>query len=409
MSFEKLKPLALLLAGPLGAYSAYHLLFVIRHLDPSIYPHLAQMNAFPTALLDIAGFLAAAAVSIFALKALCLGPLESTRAPLPRFVLAAIVLAVASLIAMSIYRVLGTLDPATVISEYARYQMLATDGGAWMILACYGALYVLLIDMFFGGVRFSNGAAFLAAVMIASISGGRGILILFVLAFLLLLLFQRVKPMHFIATALLSAVLMGASFVTITDLRDNRTEEVRVRQQAAAIEAPANSYEELNYNAAFITEDTLAAYQSGDLQPALYAVHDAAVRLVPRQLMPEKPISSGETYALYPEVAERGSNITFPLKANLMMHLGPWAYWLDWAVVALSQVVFTLGFANRGKSPDLWGFGALFFGCAFTLISRGGLLNARLIDQIVLVLLAYGAYSLTTGILGRYGHRAKVA
>lgn len=396
MSVRDLKLFSLLLIGPLGAYAAYHLVFVVRYISAESYPLLHERMQMPFVLLDFAGLALVLLVTMtWVLKHRTgLDAFKPSRNALPPLALALAVLGVAALILLSIYRVLGTLNPQEVLSGYIDYQFQATNGGAWMILGCYAALYLLLMDMYYGGVRAANGATFLTALLITSVSGGRGILMLFAVTFLLLLLLQNVRWRDFIGTSVVTVLIMAASFIVVTDLRapTTGTSPVGKVPTNAQYEAPTESYEDLNYNAAFITEDVLRGLTSGQVTPKPYALWDALVHLVPRPLMPEKPISTAETVALYPHVAERGTNITFPLKANLMMHLGPWAFWLDWLVVAAAQIVFMAGAAQRASKPALWSFAAIFMGCAFTLISRGGLLNARLLDQVVIFLVAYVGY-----------------
>jgi hypothetical protein len=191
--------------------------------------------------------------------------------------------------------------------------------------------------------------------------------------------------------------IVGASFIVVTDLRDTRTTE-QIERQARPLNdkplRPTDVFEDMNYNAAFITEDVLFGLQAGTVSPSLYALEDARWRLMPRSLSPNKPISSAETITLYPEVAARGTNITFPLKANIMMHSGLGGYHLDWLVVMASQLAFLAGIAARNRRPNVFAFGAFFFGCAFALVARGGILNARLLDQIACLALAYMSYRL---------------
>lgn len=398
----RLRSLGLIIVGPLGSYISYHLMFVVRYIDDISYPTLYEIYANGGRAIEciIAGTLLLVFTG-YALWKPVIPTFDRARQPVPAWSLALILLAVLTLMALSVYRVLGTLDPTYVVDNYAEYNFRATDGGSWMILGCYAAAYFLLLDMFYGGARLSNAAFFLAVVLVTSFSGGRGIIVLFSLAFLVLLLFQRVSLWRFGIAASVTSLVIGLSFVAATEMRDTRTPE-QVKQQrdsrlgkaGARPISPTDSFEEMNYNAAFILEDTVKALRNGQIKPANHMAADMLYRWIPRAFAPEKPISTSETYTLYPHVAARGTNITFPLKANLMMHLGEGAFYFDWLIVATFQGAMIWGVRARTIRPHIWAFATVFWGAAFSLISRGGILNARLGDQFLCLALTFLAYIL---------------
>ncbi|HCE7166545.1 TPA: hypothetical protein NH786_005582 [Pseudomonas aeruginosa] len=124
----------------------------------------------------------------------------------------------------------------------------------------------------------------------------------------------------------------------------------------------------------------------------MYFAEDAATIFVPRSILPEKPTSTSETREVYPDVASRGTNITFPLKANIIMHMGSGAFYLDWLIVAAFQIIMIIGIARRNISPDLLGFSMMFCGLGFMLIARGGIFNARILVIAACILLSYLGY-----------------
>nr|WP_145994325.1 hypothetical protein [Mesorhizobium loti] len=395
--WRALKPFGLVAIGPIGCYIAYYLLFVARYVSPDEYPLLYDMSRIPTVLIDVAAAISVTFLGLYmASRQRGIDEFKPVRPNLPKIALVLAVAGCAALLLLSIYRVLGTLSPAYVLKNYVDYQFMATYGGAWIIHACYAALLLLLMDMYYGGVTRANSTAFLLSVLIVALSGGRGLLLMLVLTFLSLLMLQRVKLINFLIVAAISAVLMASSFITVTDLRDTRNDGPKLdhptMNNPQQPEKPQDSFDDLNYNAAFIQEDVLKAFRNGKVEAAPYAAYDARTRLVPRFLMKDKPVSTAETMAIYPEVAARGTNITFPLKANLMMHFGPIGFWLDWLVVAGAAVLALVGAAQRAKKPVFWSFAAIFFGCTFSLIARAGLLNARLLDLVFDIGLAYIGY-----------------
>ncbi len=384
---DKTKKTALILMGPLGCYVAYQILFIWRYLDIEQYPLLTSIYNNGATSIEIVCALIVASLGLLVVRRF--GPFDEfypSRKSLSTLAHVLIIISILGLLALSIYRVLGTLSPGYVLQEYKRYNFKATDGGAWMILAIYAALFLQLMDMYFGGVTKKNGTFLILGILIASFSGGRGILILFALMFIVLLMFQRVRLWKFLIASSLVIVSVGTSFVLITDMRapPDHSKPVKV--------APTDSYEDLNYNAAFISEDVLVAIKNHSIEPGAYAIEDALMTFVPRKLMPSKPISTAETRAIYPDVAKRGTNITFPLKANLLMHMGSWAFYADWIVVAICQTLMIFGISRRTSAPGVIGFAMLFCGIGFTLIARGGIFNARLLVMVSCILAAYAGY-----------------
>lgn len=399
---DKTKRAALIFVGPLGCYVAYQLLFIGKYLDPEKYPLLTAAYANGAAIADpICALLVAILGFVVVRKFTVLDRFGPNREPLATVVHMLITAGILALLALSIYRVLGTLQPAYVLKEYQTYNFKATDGGAWMILAMYAALFLQLMDMYFSGVTRKNGVFLLVNILIVSFSGGRGILILFALMFIVLLMFQRVSLWKFLLASSLAIASVGTSFVLITDMRAPATHHKVIPHHGPKVPGvpteetdPTDSYEDMNYNAAFISEDVLAALQNHDIEPRAYALEDAMMTFVPRKLFPGKPISTAETRAIYPDVAKRGTNITFPLKANVLMHLGRSGFYFDWVVVALCQTLMVFGIARRTSSPGLAGFAMLFCGLGFTLVARGGIFNARLLVIGACILSAYVGYKL---------------
>jgi hypothetical protein len=301
--------------------------------------------------------------------------------PLGKGVYIVLLAATAALLAYSVLRVFGTLSPTVLLDNYPKYYALSRDGGAIIFFAAYAILYVILIDMYFSGVTPFNFAVFIAAIMINSVNGGRGLLIIMVICAVLLTIQQAKRISGPILLAVAAAFLMLSLGYFLTGLRSNWKID----------DAEADR---LNFNSAFIIEDTLKALDENRIEHRLIFLEDLKYLFVPRSLNPEKPRSTAETRALYPEVAARGTgtNITFPLKANLLVNLGPNAAYADWAVVLLFSVLFLHGVRVRNRAPSFLGFFFFFWGCAFVLIARGGILNARLITQSVVIFAGFALY-----------------
>ncbi|MGD8218429.1 hypothetical protein [Pseudomonas thivervalensis] len=404
---NKTKTAALILVGPLGCYIAYQILFIGRYLNPEKYPLLTSTYMNSATIIDSVCALAVALLGFLLSRRL--GLLDEFSPSLERIStlsLALITTGILGLLALSMYRVFGTLSPSYVVQNYHTYSFMVTNGAAWIVLAMYSALLLQLINMYFSGVTLKNGIFLLLSLLIVSFSGGRGILILFALMFIVMLMFQRVSLLKFLIASTLAVASMGVSYAIVTSMRApsapsetmSRVEKIAGKEatqvgvgKSVAVD-PTNSFEDLNYNAAFISEDVLSAIQNNKIEPRAYAIEDAMTLFIPRQLMPSKPISTAETRALYPKVASRGTNITFPLKANMLMHLGGWAFYTDWIVVVICQSLMILGISRRTSAPSILGFAMLFCGIGFTLIARGGIFNARLLVIVLCIFAAYAGY-----------------
>ncbi|WP_205879740.1 hypothetical protein, partial [Pseudomonas aeruginosa] len=117
------------------------------------------------------------------------------------------------------YRIIGSISPNYIIKYYQTLSYSSTKGGAWMVLSMYCAIFIQLINMYVSGVSKTNIAFLLISLVIASLSGGRGIIILFAMTFLIMMMFERVKLSGFIAASLITAASMALSYVIVTDLR----------------------------------------------------------------------------------------------------------------------------------------------------------------------------------------------
>lgn len=236
-------------------------------------------------------------------------------------------------------------------------------------------LYVMLIDMYFNGVYPYKIGWFTLCIAVNSINGGRSLLILMMVVAYLLWLMQTRRPSRLVIAGGLLALLLAIGFWVITDLRGGGDEEAR----------------RLNFNSAFILEDVLYEYEARGVDERFTFWEDVRWLFVPRSLNPDKPRSTAETRLIYPEIAARGTgtNVTFPLEANILLNLGREFRFVDWIVVFLFHLLLVWSIVKRSSSPTFVGFLFFFWGCAFILIARGGIFNARLIVQSLTIFMAY--------------------
>jgi hypothetical protein len=365
------KRLALLVAGPAGTHSIYNSFFIDAHMNAGEYPLFEALYANGGRAIDVVLQITAVALVIVLIRRRHVEPLKISTRNLGIATLTFFVLCTAGLIALSVYNVLGTVSPLVLFEEYPRYYALSRDGGAWMFLAGYAIIYIILMDAYFNGVGRANALCLVVCIALNSINGGRGLLMLMALAFCVLWVLQRKNFTSMLIMAGVAAALMVPAFMVVTSLRGGGNEEA----------------DRLNFNSAFIIEDVL--YASGHGWEPLASGADFYWLFMPRSISDDKPTSTAETRSVYPEAAENGGNITFPLKANLIFNLSPRAIYLEWLVVFACHALMLWGIAQRHAQPGFMAFLAFFWGCAFILISRGGVINSRILVQSTIIFAAY--------------------
>lgn len=409
------KPLqvaALVVAGPLGCAVIYYAYFILRHIDETKYPSLASYYHGTGTALEIAAMAPAVALSIIYTTRMNIEPFKKANRSLPLAVLIALTAITAGLMALTVYRVFGTLDINTFTENYARYYALSRSGGAWMIFIGYGIMLIMLADMFYGGVNLKNSTFLLVCIFLNYITGGRTFPLLIMLAFMFLIYFQRPRIITLLVAISLCSLIGASSFLSASFLRYVPSAEIKSPPPAASLpmlrpepkatqapplQPPTNDWSALNYNAAFILDDTIKKLSAGDIRPEAHAVNNFAL-FVPRFINPNKPRSDSETRLVYPDVAKRGTGttITFPLKANLMLHFGTSAFYLNWVIVLIFQVGLVWAISRRQTSPSAPAFVMFLFGCLYFLVERAGFLNSRLLIYVMMAVAACACYRLAT-------------
>jgi len=376
---------AFILAGPFGCYVVYNIVFVWRLYDPDKYPALAEYYEWPGLALIFVTYAVAMALSAWGTARFIPALSPHPNSPsFNRLTLSLMVVATAVLMALTVYRVFGTLSPSTLLGGYARYYALSRNGGAWIILAAYAILYGYLLDMYFGGVKRWNSAALLMSVLLNFVNGGRSILMCVLLAYLFLLYCQRPSYRGLFAGIAPAAAIALLSFVFVTELRLPTEDQL---SQVGGEEAAEEHYE-MNYNSAFVINDVLGDLKEGRLTPYPHFLVDT-MYLIPRAILPNKPLSTSDTRAVYPQIAARGTTMSFPLSANIAMHLGAWAFVLSPIVSAACQLAFVWGAARR---VGVVSFLAFFWGAMFLLAARGGILNYRIVLHSIMIIVIFFTY-----------------
>ena len=389
--------LVLTVLGPIGGYVAYQMLFVLRVAGN--YPELAPYVEYRSIVMEAAFALAAIAASTlwFLRTDFRKKKLDNDRLSLPSLI--CLTAATACLMIFTIYRLFGT-DIQAFIDSYSVYYRLSRSGSAWAIWAGYGVLMILLIDMFKSGVDKTSASFFLLNCAINFTSGGRQILVGLLLTFCLLVYLQRPSLRALIAAVWLSAMVasFGFGLSTLARTFESGGEPSKfptVVEDADDGQAETSSYDDLNYNSAFILADVVGKVKSGEVSPSLHVLNDLT-HLASRVMGAKREKSNSETRAFYPQVGKGGTTISMPLKANLVGHFGIWAYYLDWLVVGAMQILFMMAAFNRGPHRLLM-FTILFWGCAFSLIARGGILSASYVIVTAIIVLAYFCHWLMIG------------
>ena len=220
----------------------------------------------------------------------------------------------------------------TDFMEFARFYSESRRGGAWLLLLvnslAFGLLYI-----FFQTGRWRHGAMCVAFILFLSLQGGRGVLLSFVMMLILIKIYQtgsgRLIPVF---GSLGIGVFLIASYLRTGDLGEY-------------MNGLAIFYD---FNLAFVYEDVVAYLQSNGTEWGLFL--NDIVLYIPRAFWPDKPMSTAETFLIYPETAYSGTTYTFGLYGNMLLHAS------YFGLVAACLLYFVVGaafirFDTRTSSP----------------------------------------------------------
>ena len=264
--------------------------------------------------------------------------------------------------------------------EFARFYSESRRGGAWLLLLVNSLAFGLLY-LFFESGRWRHLVMCVLFIMFLSLQGGRGVLMSFVMMLILIKIYQtgsgRMIPLF---GGLGIAVFMSASY-----LRAGNLEEY--------MSGLAIFYD---FNLAFVYEDVVAYIDSNGTEWGLFL--NDIVLYIPRAFWPEKPMSTAETFLIYPDTAYSGTTYTFGLYGNMLLH----ASYFGLIVACLLYFVIGASFIRFDtRSSTKGGTFAFIVAISMELLwLRAGIFGMRALTVLGTVLIGYWLARFLTKHLG---------
>jgi hypothetical protein len=227
---------------------------------------------------------------------------------LPDFLYGLLLFVIVLLYAFLVYSVFGSLNILEVFADYDRFYTMNSYGAAWVFLLFNIILFLMLYDIYRVGFNKNKLFLFLLSLMVVVFTGGRSmaVVLLSLLLFLLVVVNNVKINASYYAGALILAVLVfgGNSLLRLGGV-DNYVE----------------SATSLDFDNSFILNDVIDHVDKNGPE-YLISLQDFYYFFIPRYFSEEKPVSTAETRLIYPEVAERSTNYTFGIYANVLLNFG---------------------------------------------------------------------------------------
>lgn len=372
-----MKALLFILTFPAFSFLAYDIIFIHTPAYSADYESIESL-LWLVFLNDIVAIFCILFFFLFFLRRLRSNRPIIFSAGLSNFIYVILLFLTAALFLFLSFSVFNTINPKVIFEDYSRFYALSKRGTAWAFLIYNAILFLICYDVYRSGLNKTKALIFLLICGIIALTGGRSFLVFIAIFFLYILVVANRYQLKIAMTAVFFGIF-SAAFVGNTIMRAGGIENYL-----------ASAATKLDFDAAFIFNDVLSHLETNDPEPTLF-LEDIANIFIPRSLNPEKPVSTAETRLLYPEVAERGTNITFGIYGNAFLHLGYFG--------ALVPVLYLVGssfiYIYLTRARKTW----LNFSVAMLIVYsmqfvRGGVFNSRLIFVLLGLFVAIFAYEL---------------
>lgn len=294
-------------------------------------------------------------------------------------------------------------DLQSALMDFGRFYIQSRIGSSWLYYLFFALCFYLLYAVYTQTLSRNLGIVLtLVTVLVASLQGGRG----FLIVILLLLLLVVTAPQgaraaggkgRNIRLLLLIGMISVGVFLIGTVLRFGTDWRSYV----------AYGGERADWQLYFALDDTVRYVHHYGVE-WLGSLQDFKYDLVPRYFLPDKPVGSFETRLLYPGFGV--TNQTIGLYANLYLNFGI----VGWVVVL---PLFYAGVGalyqrfTAGMYRGVRGFSLAFLFAGQELWLKGGVLNSRLAPVYMALLLAVAVHrtiDLSASVFLRIKARSKV-
>jgi oligosaccharide repeat unit polymerase len=279
-----------------------------------------------------------------------------------------------------IIHVFGTINYNEVINNYGKFYALSKRGTAWVFYLINILMMILLYDLYIHPFNKKKLFSIVAIIAMIAATGGRST----VMTLIILLIFLHVvihrKKLNLIILAL-GLSLVAIFFLANTILRADIDLRTYLEKEKSTFD----------FDQAYALNDVIREQDNGMNTYFIDAV-DFIYMFIPRKIWEEKPMSTAATRLMYPEIANRGTSITFGLYANVLMNIGYFAFIL----IPLFIFLYTYLYFKviNSKDKNFINFIIVFFSINAVQLIRGGLLDTRVIRIFITLYIAYLLYKL---------------
>lgn len=271
-----------------------------------------------------------------------------------------------------VFQVFAGFNPVLVFENYDEFYSMSGTGTAWVFLIFNVICFLLLYDMYMGAGGAFKTWIFLTILLVVAATGGRSIVVVLILFSIFLHVVINKKTVSGVVIAIAS-ILMLTVFFGNAFLR------------SGGVDAYSGEATKLDFDNSFILSDVVD-YVDVNGPNYFVAADDFYYFFIPRALDEFKPLSTAETRAVYPEVAERGTSYTFGLYGNLYLNFGYIGLPLAPFLVFILNFVYFRIYLSEKREPYL--FLVLFLVFYTIQFVRGGVINSRFMLFVISISIA---------------------
>lgn len=373
----KTRPFIVFLLSPALLFVAYDILFYYIPISNNDYTYISGLYIFFMIFCDIVALWSFMFFSLIIKSRINNQPYHYKSISSAWFILSFLIMLY--FYHFLIISVFGSINYNELFNNYARFYALSKRGTSWVFSIFNLLIFLMFYDIYKGGGNKVKIITLVSSIFLVGLTGGRSLLMVF-LAFLVFIFIVIERKEVKFKWIFLSVFLVSTLFIANAVMRAGGVDEYR--------ESSATT---LDFNNAFILNDSFEYLNTHNAK--LFMLEDLYYMFIPRALVPSKPLSTAETRAVYPIIANNGTNYTFGIYANSLINVG----WLSYLVIPFIIIFLNYYYvllANRITKKSISNFLIVFFVFYSIQVIRGGIFNTRIILVLIPIVLAYYVYVL---------------
>lgn len=272
--------------------------------------------------------------------------------------------------------VYGSISYDKIITDNARFYGLSKRGTAWIFYLIEIIILTLLYDLYSNEMTKTKVFFLFAILALLATTGGRSIIMIYI--FFIFFLYTVVHRYKINFLLLLFVIIFTmVVFIGSSLMRHKIDLQTYIATKTSKFDS----------NQAFMLNDTIELIENSNENTILIDIIAIPYSLVPRAIWKEKPLSTAATRLVYPEIADRGTNITFGLYANALLNLHYLAFWfIPFFLFIYNYLYFKV---LNSHSKTILNFTLLYLSIKSVQFIRGGIIDLRILLILVMILLSY--------------------